>query len=990
MLLPRTPRKRSRKIEDVDLPGSAHVAVPPFDRIEYHRHGLCLLPEAEDPNPGVAFLMLSGPIESLCTCKKRRGSDCRHLPQLEAFLGTFPWTPGQSSLSLGFEKSVWFRLQNMLLDTSPVQLRSVSMALSAQGGKRGVVVSRSGGDWMVKYTSDGPDLERFIERVLGADKHQGRASRTDALAALMVKTATESERMMEERGGFTIRRAREWSFYHRLTYHAYREFGDCALTLIPVIDRTTGAFILRVDVEGGLASFLLNMPRARIPSLVAVSGTELPPLTPTLVHRGSARAQVKLRPGVTGKAEACPQVILDGGEGAPRTIAAPEFEKFLYANVVYLPEIDTLARLVPDFDRVLHLRQLCQSAQSAEDSAAVLSEVASGEGGQVLSAQVFSEIEQLEIVPQEIDQGDCWISASYRAGDQEVSLVDILNARARGQRFLTLESGWLDCQAQVFDPLRPLLSGKRSEGRVDPKRGVRLTRRELMRLLSSESLPVRLDPKAAPTPVIERLRNLEPTRKVTEFVGLRAELRPYQKRGVEWLLFLQENGFGGLLCDDMGLGKTHQVFGLMLAMKEAGMEGRPPFLVVCPTTVLSHWERLILRFAPALRPGVFHGLDRDLKETLAQSDVVLTTYGLVRNHVEELSQIQFPLVIFDEAQNLKNAGTQSYQAARQLQADMWLGLTGTPVENRVEDLLALFGLVMNGYLGEGDELLAFSSMGKTSQLDEEKHRRLKRLVSPFILRRLKASVLQDLPEKIEDLRFCQLSEEQAALYAETMSQRAPNLLTQLRKTDEPVPYIHVFALLNRLKQICDHPALVLGTPEKYRELQCGKWDVFVELLEEALGSEQKVVVYSQYLDMLRVMELYLAEREVGFVKLTGQTRHRGQVVQTFQEDPDCRVILGSLKAGGVGIDLTSASVVIHYDRWWNAAKEEQATDRVHRIGQQRGVQVFKLITESTLEQRIASIIEHKKDLLESTVPEDDPEALKTFSREDLIAILEAR
>jgi SNF2 family DNA or RNA helicase len=209
----------------------------------------------------------------------------------------------------------------------------------------------------------------------------------------------------------------------------------------------------------------------------------------------------------------------------------------------------------------------------------------------------------------------------------------------------------------------------------------------------------------------------------------------------------------------------------------------------------------------------------------------------------------------------------------------------------------------------------------------------------------------------------------------------------LREASQPVPYLHIFALLGLLKQICNHPALVEGTVKDFSRYKSGKWELFIELLSESLDSGQKVVVYSQYLKMLDIMESYLTERKVEFAKLTGASRNRGDIIDRFNTDAGCRVFLGSLKAGGVGIDLVAASVVIHYDRWWNAAREDQATDRVHRIGQRRGVQVFKLVTLGTLEEKIAAIIEKKRNLMNGVVKEDDPGLLKSFTRQQLLDML---
>jgi SNF2 family DNA or RNA helicase len=274
-----------------------------------------------------------------------------------------------------------------------------------------------------------------------------------------------------------------------------------------------------------------------------------------------------------------------------------------------------------------------------------------------------------------------------------------------------------------------------------------------------------------------------------------------------------------------------------------------------------------------------------------------------------------------------------------------------------------------------------------NQKDEEKRAQLSNLISPFMLRRKKESVLKDLPPKIEDTRTCTLSEDQVKLYRDAVSHKGDELMKNLKQEEKTIPYIHIFALLNLLKQICNHPSLVQGEIDDYQDLQSGKWDLFRELLEESLQSGQKVVIYSQFLAMISIMEKYLTEKEIDFVSLTGKTVNREKVIDRFNRDPACRVFVGSLKAGGVGIDLVAASVVIHYDRWWNAAKEDQATDRVHRIGQKRGVQVFKLVTEGTLEEKIAALILKKRNLMDSVIGESDPAVMKSFTRKELIELL---
>jgi SNF2 family DNA or RNA helicase len=436
----------------------------------------------------------------------------------------------------------------------------------------------------------------------------------------------------------------------------------------------------------------------------------------------------------------------------------------------------------------------------------------------------------------------------------------------------------------------------------------------------------------------------------------------------------------------MGLGKTHQVMALMLALREhGGVE--EPFLVVCPTTVLSHWEEKIQVHAPGLKLAVFHGGQRNLDDSLKQGNVILSTYGILRNDVEQFEHIPFALAVFDEIQHVKNPDTKAYEAAYRLNSKIKLGLTGTPIENTLWELKALFDLTVPGYLGAEKDFRERYVQPIEAASSSSTRESLSRLISPFTLRRLKNTVLDELPDKIEDIRNCRLSDDQVKLYRDAIAARGQRLVNVLKNDGEVVPYMHIFALLNLLKQICNHPAQVNGSAEDYEQYHSGKWDLFEEIILECLDSDQKIVIYSQYLEMIRIIEKFLQKLEVGHVVLTGASRKRGEIISRFNKDPDCRIYVGSLKAGGMGIDLVSASVVIHYDRWWNAAKEDQATDRVHRIGQKRGVQVFKLVTQGTLEEKISAIIDKKRRLMDSIIPEDDPNLLKAFSREELIEML---
>jgi SNF2 family DNA or RNA helicase len=370
---------------------------------------------------------------------------------------------------------------------------------------------------------------------------------------------------------------------------------------------------------------------------------------------------------------------------------------------------------------------------------------------------------------------------------------------------------------------------------------------------------------------------------------------------------------------------------------------------------------------------------------LPQGNVLLTSYGILRNDILSLKKVNFSLVVFDEVQNLKNRNTQNYQAAALIQAQMRLGLTGTPIENSLLDLKSLFDLVLPGYLGSDEDYAARYISTEAGLSPGLPH--LRKLISPFTLRRLKTDVLEELPEKIEDVRTCPLSELQVRLYRDALSTKGASLLSQIETNPGPLPYIHIFALLNLLKRICDHPALVMNRIEEYQNYASGKWDLFQELLFETLDSGRKIVVFTQYLGMISMMERLLNDLGIEFVTLTGSSQDRGEIVRRFNEDANCRVFLGSLKAGGTGIDLVGGSTVLHYDRWWNAAREDQATDRVHRIGQKRAVQVFKLVTEGTLEDKISAIIEKKRELMNSVVQADEAHLNKIFTREELMELL---
>lgn len=466
--------------------------------------------------------------------------------------------------------------------------------------------------------------------------------------------------------------------------------------------------------------------------------------------------------------------------------------------------------------------------------------------------------------------------------------------------------------------------------------------------------------------------------------GLKSYLRPYQETGLKWLWFLYSNKLSGLLCDDMGLGKTHQAMALMAGIKNLDRQKR--FLVVCPTSVLYHWEEKLAAFFPDVSVRFYHGLDRSLEHF--KEDVLLTSYGVLRRDIDKIKAYDFEVSIYDEIQTAKNHQSKLWMTLKEIKAPMTLGLTGTPIENNLRELKSLFDITLPALMPPEKEFKESFLIPIEREENSKVKALLHRMIDPFLLRRTKGDVLQDLPEKTEEVAHTFLADEQKALYDKLYLQAKQLILPDLMDEMKQIPYIHIFTLISGLKKICDHPALYLQKTEDYKHYESGKWELFKELLEEAIGSEQKVVVFSHYLGMLDIIESYLTEAEIGFSGIRGSTTNRREKIARFQNDPDCKVFVASLKAGGLGIDLTEASVVIHYDRWWNAARENQATDRVHRIGQKRGVQVFKLVTKDTIEDRIHYLIEKKARRMEEIVGRDTADAVKGLTREELLEIFQ--
>jgi superfamily II DNA or RNA helicase len=892
-----------------------------------------------------------------------------------------------------FRNSIWYRMAECLSVGAGESEQKVTSKSIVENGQDVLKVYDAQGSELLAYLSDGSDRLRFEGRCLDRPQSRDIPSRAAVLSELALWTLSENERKMLDRGLKSRRMALEEKFWYIVAYHAYRECGNRKITLHTVIDPRSGDFNLNVFNSKYALVFRIRVPRLRVKTLIeGLKGFD-PDYQGLKIHPLALISLFKITQNANRDVEIAPMLQLTLPNGRTHLREKADLQKFRYGDLYYFPDLDILGKHHQPKQLPAGLDGFEKRTIKKEDVPGLLTafgqDFANGPfipDKSIGALTVFKRPDQIHINPSALERDWCWISVTYGFGNGRLSLSEILQARAEGRRFIEVSDGWMDTQSAAYEALEKLLEAP-NEAKSSKKRNrVKLSRLDLLRLQATAAQALQVGGPKSVADRLTRLLNFKPVQPLPQIKGMTSTLRDYQQVGVEWISFLYENGFGGLLCDDMGLGKTHEVMAFMQFLRRH-RNIKKPFLVVCPTTVLSHWDSKIREHAPDLKAAVYHGGMRDFKAALETGDVLLTSYGILRRDIAILRQRAFGLAVFDEIQNIKNHLTLAYAAAVQIRARMKLGLTGTPIENSLIELKALMDLVIPGYLGNHEDFKTRYVQPIEDDTESRRRGELTHLISPFTLRRLKSTVLSELPPKIEDIRTCRLSDDQIKLYRDAVASRGQALIQVLQETGEHIPYLHIFALLTLLKQICNHPATVEGNLRNYDRYQSGKWELFKELLAESLDSGQKVVVYSQYLDMIRIIGSFLTSSKVDFATLTGASRRRGHIIDRFNNDPDCRVFVGSLKAGGTGIDLVAASVVIHYDRWWNAAKEDQATDRVHRIGQKRGVQVFKLVTEGTLEEKISALITRKKNLMNDIVKEDDPGLLKTFSRDQLVELL---
>jgi superfamily II DNA or RNA helicase len=479
----------------------------------------------------------------------------------------------------------------------------------------------------------------------------------------------------------------------------------------------------------------------------------------------------------------------------------------------------------------------------------------------------------------------------------------------------------------------------------------------------------------------QKLANFEGIPNVELPPNIQAELRPYQKEGFDFLCHLTDTKLGGILADDMGLGKTLQTLSWLSWLKERNGKKHQPALVICPASVLHNWRREAERFTPHLKVLVLQsGAARhNLRKQIPQHDIIVTNYALLRRDLEDLQKFPFSAAILDEAQFIKNPTAQVTQSVKQLKAGQRLALTGTPLENRLMDLWSITDFIQPGYLGNQEHFTqTYEPKAEGAEgVDAQRiaRRRLSAKLRPLMLRRLKQQVAKDLPDRIEVRRDCELGEAQRKLYLAELRRSRDQVMQAVVEKGLAKSKIHVLAALTRLRQICCHPQLVGN------DSVSGKTDTLFELLEPLLQEGQKVLIFSQFVQMLRLLETECKARQISTHILTGETKERQAVVQNFQEDGQAAVFLLSLRAAGTGLNLTNASYVVLYDPWWNPAVEAQAIDRSHRIGQTRTVNAYRLIAPGTVEEKIWELQQRKAQAIADVLGEEG--FAKSLSQTDL-------
>lgn len=576
-------------------------------------------------------------------------------------------------------------------------------------------------------------------------------------------------------------------------------------------------------------------------------------------------------------------------------------------------------------------------------------------------------------------------------------LIEILSRYNRKKKFYRLKNGdFVNMEDEGISTLLELQKGLNLTPAQMKKEKVELPKYRALyldgELRQSQSVPV--ERNRAFRALIRDMKTVEDNdfevpRELAQI------LREYQKRGFLWIKTLCQNGFGGILADDMGLGKTLQVIAFLLSeQQEAGLPGEGGVqekgknrrcLIVCPASLVFNWKSEFERFAPQLSVRMVTGTAAERKSAIKEAgegEILLTSYDLLKRDLEQYEGIQFFCQVIDEAQYIKNHNTQAAKAVKQIASGFRLALTGTPIENRLSELWSIFDYLMPGFLYGYQRFREEIEVPVLQHQDEAAMQRLQKMIRPFVLRRLKKDVLTDLPDKLEEHVYAKLEGEQQSLY-DAHVKRLRILLDKNTEEEFNKSRIQILSELTKLRQICCDPSLLF---EGYRG-NSTKTEVCIDLIKNAVSGGHKILLFSQFTSMLANLQQRLKEEKISYYVLTGATSRekRKELVEAFQKD-ETQVFCISLKAGGTGLNLTAADIVIHYDPWWNLAVQNQATDRAHRIGQENVVNVYKLIMKGTIEESITKLQEKKHELADQVLGGAGLDG-GSFTKEELLELL---
>ncbi|MFR3911961.1 MAG: DEAD/DEAH box helicase [Clostridium paraputrificum] len=589
--------------------------------------------------------------------------------------------------------------------------------------------------------------------------------------------------------------------------------------------------------------------------------------------------------------------------------------------------------------------------------------------GKVQFSKEFEDIQILDssFINSFIIEFDNFYRLNYEVGDFTVEeLNSAIAFMKKGERFFKSKDRYLDLEDPGVCEFLNLV-GELSEDKlsleIDIDKNKSLYLQEKLRVLDF------IKGGDVLQKIVQKLVNNDFKRSVTP-KSFNGTLRKYQKEGFKWLNELSELGFGGILADDMGLGKTIQVITFVLSKRSKKT------LIITPTSVLYNWKDEFERFAPNVRVGLVHGTKAQRNRMLSEIkkyDVLITTYGTLKNDENEYEKLQFDYCIIDEGQSIKNPTSKTTLSVKKINSKCNFALTGTPIENNLMELWSIFDFVMPGFLFTKERFKGKFIQNKNTE-------ELKSLITPFILRRVKEDVLDELPEKIEKKYLVDMTTKQKSIYKSYVKEIKEKLKSSKGN-------INMLTFITKLREVCLDPSLII---DDYNG-GSGKVNALMELLDNYIEGNKKILVFSQFTSALKNIEQNLEEKGINYIYLDGSigSKERVELVKKFNEEPLISVFLISLKAGGVGLNLTSASVVIHFDPWWNPAIENQATDRAHRFGQKNVVEVIKLISKDTIEEKILLLQEDKKELIESLMDEKemDGKKFKRLSEDEILSLL---